>query len=206
MCREKTPWERAVEFHGHTCMGLAVGFRVAEAALQALGNKRDVDEEMVAVVENDSCAVDAIQVITGCTVGKGNMILRDYGKHGYTFALRKQKKAVRVLAKFPVGPKRAELMALRQKVSAGEASKEEQALLQELGREQLESYFAQPLEEVCEVKEVPFDLPEKARIFPSVTCASCGEEVMEPRARLKNGKPVCLPCAEKYGRGWGGGC
>jgi formylmethanofuran dehydrogenase subunit E len=74
---EKTLWERVVDFHGHECIGLASGYRVAEAAMDALGDGRDIDEEMVAVVENDSCAVDAIQVVTGCTLGKGNLIFRD---------------------------------------------------------------------------------------------------------------------------------
>lgn len=203
MCMEKTPWERSVEFHGHACMGLALGCRVAGAALQALGHKRDEDEELVAIVENDSCAVDAIQVITGCTVGKGNMILRDFGKQAYTFALRNQKKAIRVTAISPAGEKQETMMALRQKVFAGSASAEEKALFQELSAEMLNDYLARPLEEVCAVAEIDYDLPEKARIFPSVTCSCCGEKVMEPRARLKNGKAACIPCAEKYDRGWG---
>ena len=92
MCTEKTLWEKVVDFHGHACTGLATGFRVAEAALSALQGDRDIDEEMVAIAENDSCAVDAIQVITGCTYGKGNLIIRDYGKQAYTFILRKTAK------------------------------------------------------------------------------------------------------------------
>lgn len=203
MCIEKTPWERSVEFHGHTCMGLAMGYRVAEAALQSLGSKRDVDEEMIAIVENDSCAVDAIQVITGCTVGKGNMILRDYGKQAYTFALRDQKKAVRITLKSPDQEKHKVLMALRKKVFAGDASPEEKALFKQISGEMLKVYLSLPLEEICEIKEIGYDLPQKARIFPSVTCSSCGEKVMEPRARLQDGKPVCIPCTDNYGRGWG---
>ena len=75
------------DFHGHTCPGLALGYRVALFALDKLGN-RAVDEELVAIVENNSCAVDAVQVITGCTFGKGNLIFRDYGKQVYTFLRR----------------------------------------------------------------------------------------------------------------------
>lgn len=203
MCMEKTSWERAVEFHGHTCMGLVMGFRVAEAALNALGNKRDVDEQMIAIAENDSCAVDAIQVITGCTVGKGNLILRDYGKQVYTFALREKKKAVRITTKSPEGAKQEEVIALREKIAAGDASEEDKARLKEISGEMLREYLAKPLDELCEVKEVAYDIPEKARIFPSVTCSCCGEKVMEPRARLKDGKAICIPCTDNYTRGWG---
>jgi formylmethanofuran dehydrogenase subunit E-like metal-binding protein len=59
-----------VQFHGHLCPGLALGYRVAKAALRELKADRPQDEELVAVVENDSCAADAIQFITGCTFGK----------------------------------------------------------------------------------------------------------------------------------------
>jgi formylmethanofuran dehydrogenase subunit E len=71
--------EDIAEFHGHTCPGLAIGYRVSRYALEALGGRSE-DEELVAVVENDSCAVDAVQVMTGCTFGKGNLIFHDYGR------------------------------------------------------------------------------------------------------------------------------
>ncbi len=54
------------------------------------------DEEIVAVVENDSCAVDAVQVLTGCTFGKGNLLFKDHGKQVYTFINRNTNDAVRV--------------------------------------------------------------------------------------------------------------
>jgi formylmethanofuran dehydrogenase subunit E len=40
------------------------------------------------------------------------------------------------------------------------------------------------------------DLPREAEIYPSIRCALCGEKVMEPRARVKDGKIVCIPCFE----------
>ena len=85
-----------VQFHGHLCPGLALGYRVAKAALRELKADRPHDEELVAVVENDSCAVDAIQYITGCTFGKGNFVFRDYGKHVYTFFNRRTGQGVRI--------------------------------------------------------------------------------------------------------------
>lgn len=70
-------------FHGHRCPGLATGIRVAEVALREIG-PHSIDEEVVAIVETDNCAVDAIQYLTGCTFGKGNLIHRDYGKNVFT--------------------------------------------------------------------------------------------------------------------------
>ena len=72
-------FDDAVKFHGHACPGLAIGYRVANLALKELGG-RARDEELVAIVENNSCAVDAIQLICGCTFGKGNLIFKDFGK------------------------------------------------------------------------------------------------------------------------------
>jgi len=85
-----------VVFHGHSCPGLALGYRAAMAALEELSLKHSEDEEIVCIVENDSCAVDAVQVITGCTFGKGNLIFKDYGKQVYTFIDRKAGRAIRI--------------------------------------------------------------------------------------------------------------
>jgi len=91
--------EQVVKFHGHFCGGIVIGYRAAKAALQRLGAARAQDEELVAIVENDSCAADAVQVISGCTFGKGNFFFQDHGKHVYTFALRPSGRAVRVSRK-----------------------------------------------------------------------------------------------------------
>lgn len=64
-------FEQVVTFHGHLCMDIALGYRVAKTALHELSCERPQDEELLAVVETDSCSVDAIQAVTGCTFGKG---------------------------------------------------------------------------------------------------------------------------------------
>ena len=81
----KELWDKCVKFHGHECPGLAIGFKAAEAAIARLGIGFSPDEEIVCVTENDACGVDAIQVMTGCTCGKGNLIFRDRGKSAYSF-------------------------------------------------------------------------------------------------------------------------
>ncbi len=197
MGNEKTLWEQAVDFHGHECAGLATGFRVAEAAINALRSNRDIDEELVAIVENNSCAVDAIQVITGCTYGKGNLIIRDYGKQAYTFILRKNGKAVRITPKKADKEKQDDLTELRKKVFSGKAGEEEKALFQAKTKNIVKEMLSRPLDEMCRVEEITCEIPAKARIFPSVTCSYCGETVMEPRARVIGGRLACIPCSEK---------
>ena len=46
---------------------------MATAAMNELDSIRAEDEEIVAIVENDACGVDALQCVSGCTFGKGNL-------------------------------------------------------------------------------------------------------------------------------------
>jgi len=65
-------FKRCVEFHGHICPGLSIGYRAALAGMDRLNEERAPDEEIVAIVETDACSADAVQVLTGCTFGKGS--------------------------------------------------------------------------------------------------------------------------------------
>lgn len=89
--------QKTIDVHGHWCPGLAIGIRAAEFALSEIGKASD--EEIVAVVETDMCGVDAIQYLTGCTLGKGNLIYRDYGKNAFTFYRRRDNKALRLVTR-----------------------------------------------------------------------------------------------------------
>lgn len=200
MSIDKNLWEQVVNFHGHECIGLANGYRVAEAAIDSLGINRDVDEEIVAIVENDSCAVDAIQVVTGCTYGKGNLIFHDYGKQAYSFLLRENGKGVRITLKALNEEKHKDIMALREKIASGKAEEEEKEPLKSKVKEIKDDILSRPLSEVCQVQKINHTFPQKAQIFSSVTCNFCGEKVMEPRARIKDGQPSCIPCAWVYAR------
>jgi formylmethanofuran dehydrogenase subunit E len=90
--------EDVAAFHGHICPGLTMGMQAASIALREIG-PHSKDEEVVAVVETDMCGVDAIQYMTGCTFGKGNLIHRDWGKNAYTFFRRSDGRAVRIVGR-----------------------------------------------------------------------------------------------------------
>jgi formylmethanofuran dehydrogenase subunit E len=197
-------YPEAVKFHGHSCPGLALGYRAAQYAMDALRAGRSDDEELVCMVENDACGVDAIQVVAGCSVGKGNLILRDLGKHAYTFIDRRYNRAIRLVQRPEpvierIDPKASEL---RQKVMGGTATKEEIAEFNTRQSAVIEKILAMPFEDLFLITETKPEIPEKARIFRSVQCAVCGEMVAEHRARVKDGKFVCIPCAGEYNRGW----
>jgi len=184
----------AVQFHGHLCPGLTLGYRVAKAALRELDAVRPHDEELVAVVENDSCAVDAIQFITGATFGKGNLIFRDYGKHVYTFYNRRTGKGVRISENYRGPENDARFTELRRRQDAGEDVARE---MEELRMEKTAAILRTDDREFLTIEPVGTPPPAPAKIRASVRCSQCGERFMESRARLTDGKSVCIPCYEK---------
>jgi formylmethanofuran dehydrogenase subunit E len=192
------PFTDVTEFHGHICPGSALGYRAAEAALIELSSLSSEDEELVAIVENDSCAVDAVQVVTGCTFGKGNLIFRDYGKQVYTFINRNTGDAVRVSLKssFNMDKIDPQLGVLRRKARSGQASPQEKAELEKLVREVSKKVLDYSLEDLFEVKPVEIEIPQKAKMFKSLKCSECGEMVSEHRAKILDGKSVCRDCID----------
>lgn len=197
---EIIPFSEVTKFHGHVCPGSAIGYRVAEIAIKNLISPRAVDEELLAVVENDSCSVDAIQVVTGCTMGKGNLIFKDHGKQAYTFMNRKTGEAVRIALKESIESWNPAFAAARQKAFSESATPEDKKEFERIKDEITDNILTAPAEELFKVEKVEMEFPEEARLFNSVKCAKCGEMVAEHRARIENGEIVCIPCFTEYSR------
>ncbi len=162
-------WEAAAAFHGHECPGLALGCRVAADALDHLGLAGPGrDEEIVCVAETESCAVDAIQVVTGCTMGKGNLLLRLRGKHAFSFYRRDAGRGIRILW----------LARLRDMPR----------------RERTAHFLTAPAADLYSLAPALLPLPGKALLSPSLACAACGEMTAEPYVRLREGQPYCPDC------------
>lgn len=185
-------FQKAVEFHGHLCPGLAIGYRVAKYA--KANCKRAKDEELVATVENNSCSVDAIQQILGCTFGKGNLVFRDYGKQAFTFYCRGNDKAFRVYFKGETPKRLAELQEKRLK---DRLTEDEHRELEGLREQLIQHILNAPDDEILSVKDVALPEPKKAMIYPSLGCEECHERFMEIKGRTACGKVVCKDCFEK---------
>ncbi len=183
-----------IQFHGHLCPGLALGYRVAKAAMRELKSERPQDEEVVAVVENDSCAVDAVQFITGATFGKGNLIFRDYGKHVYTFYSRRTGAGVRISEDYRGFDKDNRFQAIKERQQRGEDVSAEMTVYK---MEKAGAILAAGEQEIMKITTISGPLPEKAIIRGSIRCSQCGEKLMETRSRMKDGAVVCIPCFEK---------
>ena len=171
--------KQCVAFHGHLCPGVVIGYCAAKLGMRELSARRAGDEELIAIVENDTCAVDAIQVLTGCTFGKGNLCFRDHGKMVFTFATRSNGRSVRLRLR-PVNTPEVDDIPEDQR-----------------RRRQIDFMLGQDPSEFFDVrKDTLAYLPSAARIRESFPCEACGEMVMSTRLRQRGNKNVCIPCYE----------
>ena len=166
-------WNDCVAFHGHECGGLTIGYKASLYAIDLLKLEFSADEQVVCIAENDACGIDAIQVMLGCSLGKGNLLFHMRGKSAYSFYNRKTGESVRLVLKPRPGMSKAESFAY---------------------------YQACDPKDMFDVKEVTLSLPEKARLFDSYTCQCCGETTGANWVRLSGGKTLCLDCYETYDR------
>ena len=174
MDNDRKLWEKCVAFHGHECGGLTIGYKAALYAAELLELSFSEDEKVVCISENDACGVDAIQVILGCSVGKGNLLFHIRGKQAFSFYNRLSGKSVRLVLKpRPQNMTREESFAYYQKMD---------------------------YKDMFDVKEATISLPEQARLFESYTCECCGESTGANWIRLAGEKKLCLDCYETYNR------
>lgn len=185
-----------IQFHGHMCVGLALGARAAEIGLREMGPEAGPGDLVVAV-ETNTCSVDAVQILTAATFGNGKLHHRDYAKNAYTF-WRPDGKAVRVVA--PRDDFRSDAPGFWEmfgRVQAGTASNEERAEFLELQQRWSRRVLEAPEEEFFRVEDVTEPPPARLVITPPVLCARCGEATMSDHSREQGGQIVCVPCVDR---------
>lgn len=120
------------------------------------------------IFENDACGVDAIQIMLGCSIGKGNLLFHMTGNRAFSF--------------YNCGTGRSVRLMLREKQ---EGITKEQSFVYYQEREQ---------DELFDIKETQFQLPEQARIFDSCVCGGYGERTGANWVRIQNKKKLCVDC------------
>ncbi len=184
--------------HGHYCPGSAMGVKAATRAVREIKARSTGMEEVLAIVETNSCFADGVQMVTGCSLGNNALIYRDFGKMAVTLTYRTGE-GVRVAAKpdgLALEKRRPEAWSLFNKVvKQRQGTEEETARLRHVWLETSFAVLEIPDEELFTITPVKVTVPEYAGIFPSVICEGCGESTMEPRVRLKEGKRLCLACS-----------
>jgi len=175
--------QQAAVAHGHTCAGQILGLRLAMLGLKELGIEDPIAERkrLVTIVEIDRCATDAVQLVTGCRLGKRALKFKDFGKVAATFVDLKTGRAVRIVAR-------------------EESKQRARELYPELEREegQRRAYRELPDDELFTKQWVRVELPPEdmpGYKAPRVVCAQCGEGINFKREVVREGRTLCRACA-----------
>jgi formylmethanofuran dehydrogenase subunit E len=171
--------------HGHHCAGQILGVRMAMLGCREVG----IDEprgckKLIVYAEIDRCATDAVQAVTGCSLGKRTLKFLDYGKMAVTFVNTETQQAVRVLAKDDA----RSLVPLYVQDGANPRDAQKQA------------YRIMPDEALFSVK--PVAVAVSAQEMPGyrgkrVQCAECGEGINFNREVELGGRTLCIPCSQE---------
>jgi formylmethanofuran dehydrogenase subunit E len=171
----------AVAFHGHLCPGQVLGVRMTVAGCRALAvaHPQQAGKRLVVFVEIDRCATDAIQALTGVSLGKRTLRHVDYGKAAATFVDTVARQAVRVVA-------RDDARALAGAVTPWE---------RDARRAQTAAYRTLPEDRLLRLERVTIEPGWLDRRRARVLCAQCGEGVSYEREVRAGGRVLCRACA-----------
>lgn len=178
--------QESVKIHGHLCPGQVLGVRMSLLGLDRIGiaDPKGSDRKKILVfVEMDRCATDAVQSVTGCSLGHRTMKFLDYGKMAATYLNLSTGRAVRVVAR----------------EDARDVAKTLFPDIENKYTAQLEAYKIMRDDELFTAMEVqvtmrPEDMP--GRPMRRVACDACGEYVQDMREIAREGRVLCRPCAD----------
>ncbi len=167
--------EVAAKFHGGVCVGIAMGTKITLAAMRALGlDPSRKTRDLIVYAEIDRCMTDAVQAITGCSLGRRSLKHVDYGKFAATFVNIPTGKAVRATIREDFSTKG--------------------------GKEEIIRAIAQtPYDDMVILQQVQVTIPENDLPGPPrdrAVCAACGERVVDGRAVVREGATFCRACAD----------
>jgi len=196
--------KKSAEFHGHICSYSAYGVKAGCYAMKELTVSNTGMEEVIAILETNNCFSDGIQVVTGCTFGNNALIFNDIGKTAATIINRASKESIRLALKKDFCDSRKEIypkvfdfferiVTKRQQVSDAERKE-----FSKLSEKMAVSELSVPETEMFDIKREKITPPHYAPIYDSVICSMCGESVMESKARIREGKPICIACSGEW--------
>ncbi len=196
----KTLLKKAAVLHGHYCPGLAFGVMAGAYMINEMGWKNEGMENVLVIAETNNCSVDGIQMITGCTLGNNALIFRDLSKTAFTFTNRKGD-GIRLSLKDNQREKLTENKQyndlFEKIIKKREGTENDMESFMDLARETSFKIVALDVETLFKIEHVHnIKFPEYAPIHESITCYKCQESTMITRAIQKDGKFLCISCAD----------
>ena len=199
----------AGELHGHFCPGLSLGVMAGAAGLHKLGEILSKPlsfflgseglEEIICIVEINSCFADGIQAVTGCTLGNNELIYRETGKTAVSItdrAGRGVRVCVRTGFRDILESTNKEFFPLFEQVIIN--SDRNVKAVEKFKKVSMETGFAilkVPLKEIFSIEEKNVEIPRFAPVRKSVVCSGCGESVMEDKGHAEGPVFLCRPCS-----------
>jgi formylmethanofuran dehydrogenase subunit E len=176
----------SAQAHGHLCPGQVIGVRMAILGCRLIGlddpTRLDQIKKLIVFVEMDRCTADAVAHVTGVKLGRRSLKFADYGIMAATFYNLQTGRAFRILST-------EEARSLAPLYAPEVAGKYPQ---------QLEAYKRMPDSVLFRVQQVQVNMTEYDMPGPTrskAACSRCGQVVRDSREVIRDGRPLCRPCA-----------
>lgn len=192
--------KQAADFHGHLCPDLAIGYRASQFALDNLTQEITRHGNLRAIVENTTSAVDAVQQLTGCTLGNRRLRLYDEGRHVYTFVYG-EGLGLQLTLKAGVLPPDADFLALEKAIQTGRATLAQTARYQTLLDQRIARVLQLAPEALFDAGRIAVEWPEIPLTSELALCHSCGVLVATSHLAASGAGALCRPCGDRYSRG-----
>lgn len=174
---------RSSAMHRHLCPRQVLGARMGMYAGELLGLALpQTNKRLYTFVETDGCFADGVSVATGCWLGRRTMRLIDVGKVAATFVDTQSGQAVRIAP-------RPDVRELARGYAPNARSRWHAYLI---------AYQLMPLNELLNAQPVTLTVDLKAIISRNglrAMCEQCGEEIINAREVIHDGKVLCRTCA-----------
>lgn len=188
--------KRVSDYHGHICPDLVIGCKAVNLGLNLLGKHDDLQKGLSVVAQNTTSAVDAIQCLTGCTLGNQRLVVRDHGKHTYTFISHQNSRAVEMRLKDISYPDQEIFLALEQTLQKQRGTLYQIARMQVMLDEWIEWLLSMEEEDIFRAREACQIPPHPESFSKYVSCPLCHDPVLASRTVELHGHSVCLSCAQ----------
>lgn len=185
------------KLHNHVCPAMPLGLRAGLVALDKLNVHRSQNKELMLIVENGPshaalCFADGLQVGTGCTFGKGNILRTNEGKNAFTLIDTKSNKAVRVTIKFSF----FEGMLHSEFVQKRKSGIEPYDILESVALTAIQNMLKKQQEDIFSFSDIfTPKLDKKTGTYEYFQCENCKEPVFESGIRIKNNSYLCQKCS-----------
>ncbi|RLB06017.1 MAG: hypothetical protein DRG50_06205 [Deltaproteobacteria bacterium] len=189
--------KRASDFHGHLCPDLVIGYRACELAEKILGRERMEKEGIVVVAYNSTSAIDAIQTLTGCTIGNRALQIIDWGKHRYLFIFETTGEGVEISFRNHDFLSSEEYNALEEKMNRYPSNPKESALYQRMIDERVKQLLSATNEDIFTYREVKMNPVKREVVTGLLRCEICGDMVLRSNTARTRGKTICYECFNK---------